>query len=63
MIERQDPLLSPKEAGEYMNVTRQAVYKWIAAGKIETLRAGGALRIRQSELDAWLETPRKRKQA
>jgi len=48
-------LLTTEEAGEYCRVKPQTVRLWIRDGKLPALRAGGHYRIKQVDLDAFLQ--------
>lgn len=50
---------TPTEAAQYLRVTRQAIYKYMADGLLTyfVLRSGGGRRLRRADLDALLEPP------
>jgi len=52
---KDDPLLTPTQVAQELQVTRAAVYKWIAEGKLEALKAGKVTRIRRSALEKFLK--------
>jgi excisionase family DNA binding protein len=37
--------LTPYELAGYWSVTRQTIYNWIVAGKLEAKKIGGVLRV------------------
>lgn len=51
-------LLTVDEAAELLKVTPAAIYLWIKEKALPTVKAGTLIRIRRSELDAWLERER-----
>ena len=53
-----DELLTVDEAAERLKVTPAAVYLWIKEKALPTVRAGSLIRIRTSELNAWLDRER-----
>jgi excisionase family DNA binding protein len=36
---------APNELAHYWSVTRQTIYNWIVAGKLEAKKIGGVLRV------------------
>jgi excisionase family DNA binding protein len=53
-----DELLTVADVAERLKVTPAAVYAWIRDKQLPTVLAGSLIRIRRSELDAWLERDR-----
>lgn len=53
-----DELLTIDEAAGYLKVSRATVYNWIARRGLPIVNAGTLIRIRRSELNAWLERER-----
>jgi excisionase family DNA binding protein len=51
-----DLLLIP-EAAAYLRVTRQQVYNLINAGDLPTVKVGSVMRIRLSDIEAYLRRP------
>lgn len=51
---RWDPLLSPKKAAEYLDVSAKFVYEHILSGDIPSHHVGRLRKIRLSDLEAWL---------
>jgi excisionase family DNA binding protein len=56
-----DELLSVAEVAEYMGVTRQTVYRWINARRIEahSVTEGGTLRVSSAALERFLTSTRR----
>ncbi len=46
---------TPVEVAQRLKVTKQAVYKWIADGRLEAIKVGKALRISKEALEAFLQ--------
>lgn len=46
--------LNATQAAEHAGVDRNTIYVWVKEGKLPALRAGSRLRIRQSDLDAFM---------
>lgn len=49
-----EPLLTPDEAGALLGVGRMTVYRLTYAGELPSVKFGGAKRIRQSDLRAFI---------
>jgi excisionase family DNA binding protein len=47
--------MTAKEIANEMQVTPAAVYKWIKAGKLPAVRAGGAVRITRAAFAAFVQ--------
>jgi excisionase family DNA binding protein len=57
-LNEQQQLLTVQAVAQRLGQSRFSVYRKIAAGEIPAIRLGGgtaALRVRESELEAWLE--------
>jgi excisionase family DNA binding protein len=53
------PFLTPQEVSELLQVSVQTVRRWIKKGKLPAYKVGPRMwRIRQIDLDAWLEQQR-----
>ena len=50
----QDPLLTVKEAAEYLSVSQGSIYQRVHKGQLIPARLGRLLRFRLSDLDALL---------
>lgn len=48
-------LLTPEEAAERLAVSPKSVRKWLAQGKLKGARAGRLWRIREQDLEAFLD--------
>ena len=49
-------LLTAREVADLLGVSSETVLRWTRAGTLPAFRLpGGAIRYRESELDAWLE--------
>ena len=44
-------MLSPKEFADRLSISRWTVYAWIQEGRIEAIKLGRLVRIREAELD------------
>lgn len=53
-----DRLLKVRDVAARCEVSTQAVYAWIKDKGLPTVRLGITLRIRESELEAWIERER-----
>lgn len=53
--ERADILLTPAEVAGILKVSLPTVYRWIRSGALPSLRVGRGRRIRESELNAFLQ--------
>ncbi len=51
----QDKYYSLDEVAEKLKVAYLTVYRWVKAGKLSSVKAGKQYRIKQSELDKFLE--------
>jgi excisionase family DNA binding protein len=49
------PMLSVLDAAVYLGMSPDTVYRIIRAGKLRTFKVEGTLRIRPSDLDAYLD--------
>lgn len=56
-----DQLLSVKEVADLTGMSRRTVWRWLAAGELEAVQLGRAVRIRKSALDAFLRRRRRRR--
>ena len=58
-----EPLLNARAVAELLDLSVETVFRWVKAGKLPAIRLpGGAIRFRESEIDAWLDeraTPRR----
>ena len=52
------PFLSPRQAAELLNVTRDTVYRLIRSGQLPSVRVGGQLRIPKRTLASRLAETR-----
>lgn len=50
--------LSTAEAAEYLGVTPRTLYRFIDHGKVPAYRMGRVIRLRDFELDAYIEQSR-----
>jgi excisionase family DNA binding protein len=49
-------LITVKEVADYLKLKEQTVYLLARQNKIPSLKVGGSLRFRKSEIDAWLQS-------
>lgn len=51
-----DQLLTARVVAERLNLSTETVLAWVRTGKLPAFRLpGGAIRIREEELEAWLQ--------
>lgn len=50
-----DRLLTPEEAAEILAVSPKSIREWLRKGKLKGLRAGRLWRIRERDLEAFLD--------
>lgn len=50
-----EKLLTLAQVGEILQISRTSVWKLIAEGGLRRLKYGKIVRVRQSDLEAWLE--------
>lgn len=48
-------LVRPKEAAERLGIALSTFYNWCYQRRLPTVKLGGALRVRESTLDAWIK--------
>jgi excisionase family DNA binding protein len=53
--EMPETLYTPEEAAARMRVTQRTVYTWLRQGALRGLKAGRAWRIRDGDMQAFLE--------
>ncbi len=57
----EDSLITVKEVAEYLKLKEQTVYLLARQNKIPSLKVGGSLRFKKSQIDGWLlEEPKKK---
>jgi len=54
-LTQQDEWLTIKEAGEYLKVSEQTIFRWMRTGKLSFFKIGNATRFRRSNLDMLAE--------
>ena len=52
----EDSLITVKEVAEYLKLKEQTVYLLARQNKIPSLKVGGSLRFKKSQIDGWLLT-------
>lgn len=52
----EDSLITVKEVADYLKLKEQTVYLLARQNKIPSLKVGGSLRFKKSQIDAWLAT-------
>jgi excisionase family DNA binding protein len=52
----EDSLITVKEVADYLKLKEQTVYLLARQNKIPSLKVGGSLRFRKSQIDAWLHS-------
>jgi len=53
-----EKLLTPAQVAERLQITERTVYEWIRGDRLPALKIGRLWRIRQDELEAFLEGAR-----
>ena len=48
-------MVTPEEVAEHLKVTRRTVYRWIESGELAACKAGRSWRIRELDLEAFLQ--------
>ena len=56
-------MLTVREAADRVRLTQWAIYRAIQRGELTAYKPGGRLRIREADLEAWLESTRVRAKA
>lgn len=50
-----DPLLAREAAAAYLGISPETLKKWTTQRRIPIVKMGGAVRYRQSDLDAYID--------
>lgn len=50
-----DQILTVKEVADYLKVNERTVYRMATAKKIPAFKVGGSWRIKQTELEKWIQ--------
>ncbi len=58
MVEMKDRWLSISDICEYLGVSKDTVYKWIAKYGMPAHRMGRLWKFKKSQVDAWIEEGR-----
>jgi len=56
--EKHTRLLTPEEAADRLNVSPMTVRKWLRSGKLRGVKVSVLWRVRESDLDAFIEEKR-----
>ncbi len=56
--EKPTRLLTPEEAADRLNVSPMTVRKWLCSGKLRGVKVSVLWRVRESDLDAFIEEKR-----
>jgi len=56
-------MLTIQEAAERVRLTQWALYRAVQRGELTAYKPGGRLRIREADLEAWLQSTRVRTKA
>lgn len=51
---REDRWLSVEQIAEYVGVSRDTVYAWLASGRMPGYKVGRQWRVKMSEVDGWI---------
>jgi excisionase family DNA binding protein len=54
MTTTQPELLTVRELGEYMRISRRTAYEWVYTGRVPHVRVGSTIRIPRAELERQL---------
>jgi len=54
----QDQLLTPEEAAARLKISRLTIGDWLRSGKLKGLKVGRLWRVRESDLEAFLNQGR-----
>jgi excisionase family DNA binding protein len=54
MTTREPELLTVRELGEYMRISRRTAYEWVYTGRVPHVRIGSTIRIPRAELERQL---------
>jgi excisionase family DNA binding protein len=54
MTTTQPELLTVRELGEYMRISRRTAYEWVYTGRVPHVRIGSTIRIPRAELERQL---------
>jgi len=52
-----DIFYTPEEVADMLKTTRQSVYRWIKAGKLESFKVGNHVRIARDDLESFIGRP------
>jgi len=52
---RDDPLLTPSDVGDQCGLSLKTVYRAISRGELRASRICSRLRVKQSDVDRWIE--------
>ena len=50
-----EPLLTIADVAKIFRVSERTVFNWISSGKIQSVKIGGAIRFRQSDIDRLIQ--------
>ena len=56
MADTQDKLYTLQEVADYLRVTRQTIYNYVAAKKLKAFKAGREYRVTEEELQAFIKS-------
>ncbi len=54
-VMKDDAVFSTKEVAEKFKVTYLTVFRWIKAGKLKAFKVGKQYRVKQEDLEAFIE--------
>jgi len=55
-----DPILTIKDAADYLKVNERTIYRLAASGELPGFKVGNSWRFKQSELDQYIATQHNR---
>ena len=50
-----DTYLTVREVSERLRVTRQAIYNWIAEGRLKAIKVGKSVRVSRASIEAFIQ--------
>ena len=58
MKNTQTDLLTLQEVADYLRISMVSCHGWVKDGKLPAIRVGREWRVRQSDLDSWMDSNR-----
>ncbi len=54
-MDKNNGLMTPEEAAEFLKVDIRTIYRWLRAGTLPAAKFGDSWRIRKSDIDAFFD--------